>query len=87
MCKRAYLGPFRSPLEEIKYLFKLIFSFLRSGVERYSATQHTMPPEFGGKWKTECINTRFHLLLFCSFYFILYFSNNNVTAAKEIYPA
>ena len=24
-----------------------------------SATQHVMPPEFGGKWGTECLNTRF----------------------------
>ena len=24
-----------------------------------SATQHAMPPEFGGKWETECLNTRF----------------------------
>ena len=26
------------------------------GVER---TQHTMPPELGRKWGTECLNTRF----------------------------
>ena len=26
-----------------------------------SATQHAMPPEFGRKWGTECLNTRFHL--------------------------
>ena len=24
-----------------------------------SATQHAMSPEFGGKWGTECLNTRF----------------------------
>ena len=24
-----------------------------------SATQHVMPPEFGRKWGTECLNTRF----------------------------
>ena len=26
-----------------------------------SATQHAMPPEFGRKWGTECLNTRFPL--------------------------
>ena len=43
----------RSPLDEIKYI---IFLFLRSpkrhqsmqNVSLSSATQHTMPPEFGG---------------------------------------
>ena len=24
-----------------------------------SATQHAMPSEFGGKWRRECLNTRF----------------------------
>ena len=24
-------------------------------------TQHAMPPELGGKWRTECLNTRFPL--------------------------
>ena len=54
----------RSPLEEMKYLFTFIFSFLRSGVEAKSAAlssapQHAMLPELGGKWVTECLNTRF----------------------------
>ena len=44
-------------------LFTFIFSFLRSDVETNavlsSATQYTMPPELGGKWGTECLNTRF----------------------------
>ena len=26
-----------------------------------SATQHAVPPELGGKWGTECLNTRFPL--------------------------
>ena len=26
-----------------------------------SATQHAMPPEFGRKWESECLNTRFPL--------------------------
>ena len=39
----------RSPFEEIKYLFYLIFSCLCSGVEALSfATQHPIPSEFGG---------------------------------------
>ena len=29
-----------------------------------SATQHAMPPELGGKWGTECLNTRFPLPAF-----------------------
>ena len=28
-----------------------------------SATQHAMPPEFGRKWRTECLNIRFPLSL------------------------
>ena len=49
----------------MKYLFKFIFLFLCSGVEvkasRSTATQHTMPLEFSGKWGMECLNTRFPL--------------------------
>ena len=26
-----------------------------------SATEHAIPPEFSGMWRTECLNTRFHL--------------------------
>ena len=34
-----------------------------------SETQHAMPPEFGTKWGTECLNTRFHLpTLLCAGY-------------------
>ena len=30
------------------------------------ATKHAMPPEFRGKWRTECLNTRFPLpILLC----------------------
>ena len=47
-----------------------------------SETQHAMPPEFGTKWGTECLNTRFPLptllcaeysvkLIFYLFYFLL----------------
>ena len=48
-----------------KYLFKCIFSFLRSGVRRNaalsSATPHAMSLEFGGNWGLECLNTKFSL--------------------------
>ena len=33
----------------------------RTGAALSSATQHAMPPEFGRKWGTECLNTRFPL--------------------------
>ena len=62
-----------SPLEEMSYLFKFIFSFLGSGVEvkRGVEFRHStrIPPEFGGKWGTETLNTRFPLLtLVCATY-------------------
>ena len=47
--------------EEMKYLFIFIFSFFHSSVKikkaTLSSTQHAMPPEFSGKWRTECLNT------------------------------
>ena len=27
-----------------------------------SVTQHDMPPDFGRKWGTECLNTRFSMV-------------------------
>ena len=33
----------------------------RTSAALSSATQHAMPPEFGRKWGTECLNTRFPL--------------------------
>ena len=63
-CKTDWLWV-RSPLEEMKYLLKFIFPFLRFGFEYKcgveSATQHAMPSEFGRKWGTECHNTSFPL--------------------------
>ena len=62
-CKNVWLWV-RSPLEEIKYLFKFIFPFFRSGVVNelmISATQHPMPSEFNRMWGTECLHTRFPL--------------------------
>ena len=60
-CKRDRLWV-RFQFEEIKYL---IFSFHRSDVNLISrqsaafcsASQHSMPREFGGKWATKCLNT------------------------------
>ena len=45
-----------------------------------SAIQHAMPPEFGRKWGTECLNTRFPLpTLLCAGYsvklILIYFFN------------
>ena len=68
-CKTNWLWV-RSPLEEMKYLLKFIFPFLRSGVKAHSAalssaTQHAIPPEFGRKLSgTECLNTRLADFLF-----------------------
>ena len=40
----------------------------QSGVLSF-ATQHAMPPDLGGKWGTECLNTRFPLpTLLCAGY-------------------
>ena len=62
----------RSPLEEMKYLLKFIFPFLRSGVEVKRGVEFchsTMPPEFGRKWGTECLNAKFPLpTLLCAGY-------------------
>ena len=39
-----------------------------------STSQHAMPPEFGGKWGTECLNTRFPLpTLLCAGYSVKLF--------------
>ena len=45
--------------------FHLYFHFFglvsRHRAALSSATQHAMPPELGGKWGAECLNTRFPL--------------------------
>ena len=59
-CKTDWLWV-RSPLEEVKYLFKIIFSFIRSGVEVKCGVEFchsVLPPEFDRKWGTECLNTK-----------------------------
>ena len=76
-CKTDWLWV-RSLLEEIKYLFKFIFIQIYS-----SAIQHAIPPEFGWKWGTECLNTRFPLpILLCAGYgvkLIFFYKYLNVT--------
>ena len=66
----------RAPLEEMKYLFKLLFHFFAL-VSRQKATlnsttrntQQAIHPEFSGKWETECLDTRFLLsILPCAGY-------------------
>ena len=43
----------------------------RLSAELSSATQHTLPPEFGRKWGTECLSTKFPLpTLLCAGYSI-----------------
>ena len=57
-CKHDWLLV-RSLFEKMKYLFKFIFPFLRSGVEAKRSVEfgHSMSPEFSGKWGTDFINT------------------------------
>ena len=47
-----------------KGIFVYIYIFISSlwcRAALSSATQNAMPPELGGKWGTECLNTRFPL--------------------------
>ena len=74
----------RSPLEEMKYLFTFIFSFIYSfwcrgeSAALSSATQHVMPPEIGGKWGTEYLNNSSPLpTLLCAGHSVKL--NNNLT--------
>ena len=64
-CKHDWLW-IRTPLNEMKYLFKFKFSFLRSDVEANRGVEFClpMPPEFSRKWATECLNNRFPLAHF-----------------------
>ena len=47
----------------MKYLLKFVFPLLRSGVEARRGVKfcHSMLSEFGKKWGTECLDTRFPL--------------------------
>ena len=52
---------FGNRLEEMKYLFKLILSFLRSGIKAKRGVEYRHSTcnalKFNGKWGTECLNT------------------------------
>ena len=54
-CKRDWLW--------VQFLFNLYFNFFalvsRQSAALRSTTQHAMLLEFGEKWETECLNTRF----------------------------
>ena len=67
-CKIGWLW-FRSPLEEMKYLFTFLF-YCSTLVSRQraalsSTTHHAIPPELGGNRGTKCINIRFPLPAGC----------------------
>ena len=55
----------RSPLEKRNIYLNLYFYFValvsRQSAAMSSATQHAKHPELSGKWRTECLNTRFPL--------------------------
>ena len=55
-------------------ILNLYFHFFalvsRQSAALSSAAQHAMPPEFGKKWGTECVNTRFPLpTVLCAYYY------------------
>ena len=56
---------FDSHLRKLNIYSHLYFHFFarvsRQSAALSSATQQEMPPELGGKWRTECLNTRFLL--------------------------
>ena len=56
-----------SSLHALLRIYFALVSRLRAALS--SAPQHAMPPEFGRKWGTECLNTRFPLpTLLCAGY-------------------
>ena len=61
-CKRNWLWV-QSPLEEVKHLFKCIFSFSNwcRGIARRFVPPHAITPQYGAKWGTESFNVRFPL--------------------------
>ena len=48
------------------------------------ATQQAMPPKFGGKWKTECLTTRFALpaLLYAGYSMKLIYTTLNMSQMR-----
>ena len=62
--KRLVVGSIPTQGDEIFiYIYVFISSLWCRGESEQlsSATQHSMPPEIGGNWGTECLNTRFPL--------------------------
>ena len=50
-------------------IFIYIYIFISFALVSSPANQNAMPPEIGGKWGTECLNTRFPLpTLLCAGY-------------------
>ena len=64
---RALTQPYEKYKNNVLLNILLPFHFFalvsRLNATLNSATQHAMPPEFGRKWGTECLNTRFPLLI------------------------
>ena len=63
--------------EEMKDLLNFLIPFFpvvsRQSAVLSSATQHAMSPEFGGKWGTKCLNTRFPTFnLLCAGYSVFF---------------
>ena len=59
-CKRDWLWV-RSPLEEMKYLFTFVFSFLRSGAETVREVEFRHSARNASKLRREMGNGRFPL--------------------------
>ena len=58
----TYVGTIYKSCWQILFLYFHFFALVsRLSAAFSSATQHAMPPEFGRKWETECLNTRFSL--------------------------
>ena len=79
----------QSPLEEVKYLFKFMFPFHRSGIEaKGGELRHSkaIPPEFGGKFPTfgGKFSTDYHTLgSFCQREAVLMIYFNNYSNAFQ----
>ena len=73
-------------MSEIRDVTKTIFgnNFYEASAALSSATQHAIPPEFGRKWGTECLNTRFPLpTLLCAGYSVKLILQKKATKLKS----
>ena len=70
LLNRLIVGSIFTRWSEILHLYFHFFALVSwQSAALSSATQHTMLPEFGGKWGMECFNTRFPLpILLCAGY-------------------